>query len=141
MSQYNTSDKNSAGEKSRRVSRVEKTLSEVIGQYMSQMNHMFHGALVTLVRVSTSPDLRNAKVYISVFGGAEEGIADEVIYELEEMRPEIQRKIAKEIRMKFCPKLEFVMDDGIDKLSKVSEILNSLESNKQESKEQISESE
>lgn len=122
MSQFNSSKSSSDApdNKSRRLSRVEKTLSEVIGQYLSQVNHLFRGTLVTLVRVSVAKDLRDAKVFISVYGGD----AEDVFYELDEMRPEIQRKIAKEIRMKFCPKLDFVHDDGIDKLTKFSNLLN-----------------
>ena len=54
---------NKSGEdKSRRLFRVEKTLREIIGQHLSANLQLFEGALVSVVRVSASPDLRNAQV-------------------------------------------------------------------------------
>jgi len=117
-------DKAGAGDaKSRRVSRVEKTLREIIGQHLSANLQLFEGALVSVVRISASPDLRNAQVFISVYGG-EEHSEDLVFDVLDEQRVMIQHKIAKELPMKFCPKLKFMLDGSIDKLVHVSEVLN-----------------
>jgi ribosome-binding factor A len=110
--------------KSRRLSRVEKTLREIIGQQLMTMTSFFEGALVTLVRVSCSPDLRHAQVFVSVFGDENDITDEEVLDVLEEHRAVIQHKIAKELPMKFCPKLKFVLDGSIEKLVHVSELLN-----------------
>ena len=118
-------DKAGAGDaKSRRVSRVEKTLREIIGQHLSANLQLFEGALVSVVRVAASPDLRSAQVFVSVYGGDE--FSEDLVFDvLDEQRVVIQHKIAKELPMKFCPKLKFVLDGSIDKLVHVSEVLNS----------------
>lgn len=106
--------------KSVRVSRVEKSLREVLGKYLSSNSSLFEGALVTLVRVSCSPDLRNAAAFVSVYGGDE----DLVFEILEEQRPYMQNIVGKEIPMKYCPKIKFMLDGSIDKLVHISDILN-----------------
>jgi len=117
-------DKAGAGDaKSRRVSRVEKTLREIIGQHLSANLQLFEGALVSVVRVAASPDLRSAQVFVSVYGGDE--FSEDLVFDvLDEQRVMIQHKIAKELPMKFCPKLKFILDGSIDKLVHVSEVLN-----------------
>ena len=113
--------------KSRRLSRVEKSLREVLGQHMSANLQLFEGALVTVVRVSCSPDLRNAEAFISVYGGPSEDPAEneDIVFDvLDEQRTMMQHKISKELPMKFCPKLKFTLDGSIDKLVHFSEILN-----------------
>ena len=123
-------DKAGAGDaKSRRVSRVEKTLREIIGQHLSANLQLFEGALVSVVRVAASPDLRSAQVFVSVYGGDE--FSEDLVFDvLDEQRVVIQHKIAKELPMKFCPKLKFVLDGSIDKLVHVSEVLNADKANK-----------
>lgn len=110
--------------KSRRVSRVEKTLREIIGGQLMSMNSLFEGILVTVVRVHCAPDLRNAQVFISLFNTEGEEDKDFVFDVLEEQRALIQHKIGKELPMKFCPKLRFILDGSIDKLVHVSELIN-----------------
>lgn len=106
--------------KSRRVSRVEKTLKEILGQYFIGLTSYFDGALVTVVRVSASADLKHADVFVSVYNGDFEDVLDV----LDEKRGQMQHKISKELPMKFCPKLKFVQDGSIEQLVHVSEVLN-----------------
>lgn len=110
--------------KSRRVARVEKTLKEILAQYFTGLISYFDGALVTVVRVSASPDLKRAEVFVSVFNGD----AEEVFDLLEDKRPQMQHKISKELPMKSCPKLKFVLGGSIDKMIHITEVLNSEES-------------
>lgn len=111
------------GQKSRRLSRVEKTLREIIGQHLSANLQLFEGALVSVVRISSSPDLRNAQVFVSIYGGPD--YAEDLVFDvLKDQRALMQHKIAKELPMKFCPKLKFVLDGSIDKLVHFSEVLN-----------------
>jgi len=130
-------DKTDSGDaKFRRVTRVEKTLREIIGQHLSANLQLFEGALVSVVRVMSSQDLRNAKVYISVYGGDEDSV-DLVFDILDEQRAMIQHKIAKELPMKFCPVLKFELDDSIDKLVHVSEVLNASKKSEEQTSDVI----
>jgi len=105
-----------------RIDRVEQTLKEVLASKMISYASLFNGALVTVVRVDCSPDLKNAKVFLSVFGTDDE---DYVFEQLADRRSQLQHEISKKIRMKFCPKIKFVKDGSIEKLVHVSSVLNS----------------
>lgn len=112
------------GAKTRRQFRVEKTLREIIGQRFMSMNSLFGGAMVTVVRVSCGSDLRTAQVFVSVFNTNDEHDIEDIFDVIEEQRSLIQHRIGKELPMKFCPKLKFVLDSSIDKLVHFSEVLN-----------------
>lgn len=92
---------------SRRVQRVEKELKQVIASYLLSG---FKGPLpgiVSVAEISVNPDLRSAKVYISVLGSEEDrDMAEEL---LNDQAPAIQQHINRSIRMKFCPKLRFLV--------------------------------
>lgn len=108
-----------SGERSKRVLRVEKSLRQILGEEINRKSSLFDGALVSLIEAKVSPDLRAAKIFVSVYGGDERDALDT----LEELRPFFQQKIGKELPMKFCPKLKFLVDQSVDRLVHVSEVL------------------
>jgi ribosome-binding factor A len=67
---------------------------------------------VTITGVETSPDLRHAKVYVSVLGGKTE--RDLTMKALEKARGVLQGKINASLRMKRTPQLQFLYDDTLD---------------------------
>ena len=109
---------------SNRLDKVEQSLKEVLANKMITYSSSFHGALVTVLRVDCSPDLKNAKVYLSIFGTDDKEQEDEIFEELESRRAQLQHEISKKIRMKNCPRLKFYKDGAIDKLVHVSNVLN-----------------
>ena len=104
-----------------RVDRIEQTLKEVLASKMISYSSLFDGALVTVIRVHCSRDLRNAKVFLSIFGSEDE---NDILDQLEDRKSQLQHEVSKKIRMKFCPKISFIKDNSIDKLIHVSSVLN-----------------
>ena len=119
----NSSDKSSSpsSKNHSRIDRVEQTLKQVLASKITSYTSLFGGALVTVVRVDCSPDLKNAKVFLSIFGAEDE---DEIFDQLDDRRAQLQHEISKKVRMKFCPKISFMKDESIEKLVHVSSILN-----------------
>ena len=76
---------------------------------------------VTITGVETSPDLRHATVFVSVFGGEEERASS--LETLAEMRGELQHEIALHLRMKNTPVLKFEYDDSVDRSMRVNALL------------------
>ena len=88
---------------------------------------------IIVTNVTISPDLRNAKVYFTSIGseGSEaERIQAEKI--LTNNKPFLKRVMARNLRLRFQPKIEFVLDEELLRVEKVEDILDSL---KAESKE------
>jgi ribosome-binding factor A len=71
--------------------------------------------------VDTSPDLRQARVYVSVLGDPEERAA--TMAGLESAHGVLQLAVARELRMKHTPTLEFLFDESIERGMRISELL------------------
>lgn len=108
-----------------RMRRINEVLREVVGAAVAgELNDPRIG-FVTVTSVETSPDLRTAKVFVSVLGDEEE--REETLAGLRSAHGLVQSRIAGETRMKRTPKLTFHYDDTIEKASRVSELLEQAE--------------
>ncbi len=67
---------------------------------------------VTVTGVETTPDLRHAKVFVSVLGGETE--RELTMTALEKSRGVLQAKINTSLHMKRTPQLQFFYDDTLD---------------------------
>ena len=76
---------------------------------------------VTVLNVEVPPDLRSAKVYVSVMGEEREGHL--VLRGLQSARGFLQSRIADEIDLRWTPILEFVLDSGVKKSIETSKML------------------
>ena len=72
----------------------------------------------TVSEVRLTNDLSKAKVYVSFFGN-NYGVAA-----LKKSKGFIKSELAKRLKMKKIPDLEFVVDDTLDKVSRIEEIVN-----------------
>lgn len=109
-----------------RIDRVNSLLKRVIGDSVFRVliGDDVSTAAITVTGVNCGKDLRNATVRVSVFGEPDEqkrvlGILIHHVHEFE-------RIINSEVRMKFTPKLRFVLDHSIEKGDRVLQILDSL---------------
>lgn len=107
------------GDRLRRVNEaVRQVLSDAITQDLKDPRVGF----VTVTGVDVSPDLRHARVYVSVLGdaAAKEGSLDG----LRAAHGYLQRRIAGELRLKHTPTLNFSIDDSIDRGMRISELID-----------------
>jgi len=79
--------------------------------------------LITIVKVDTSPDLENVKIYFSVLPDAKK---DEGLKFLIKNSSEIKRYLAKETELKKVPKFKFVYEETESKAQEIEEILNNI---------------
>jgi ribosome-binding factor A len=104
-----------------RMRRINEVLREVVGAAISSELSDPRIGFVTVTSVETSPDLRTAKVFVSVLGDEEEREA--TLQGLRSSHGVIQSRIATETRMKRTPKLVFHYDDTIEKGVRISHLL------------------
>jgi ribosome-binding factor A len=103
-----------------RMRRINEVLREVVGDAISELSDPRIG-FVTVTSVETSPDLRSARVFVSVFG--DEETKQRTLAGLKSAHGVIQSRIARETRMKRTPTLSFRYDDTIEKGDRVSRLL------------------
>jgi ribosome-binding factor A len=104
-----------------RMRRINEVLREVVGAAITNELSDPRIGFVTVTSVETSPDLRTARVYVSVLGSEEE--REETLSGLRSSHGVVQSKIAAETRMKRTPTLSFHYDDTIEKGVRISELL------------------
>ena len=76
---------------------------------------------VTVTGVEVAPDMRQAKVYVSVMGN--ESKQNLSLRGLQSAAGYLQSKVAKRIDTRYTPRLQFVLDQGVKKQIEVSQIL------------------
>ncbi len=103
-----------------RIDRVNSLLQNEIGKILLKDFAFSPEILVTLTRVSTTSNLIEAKVYVSVFP---ENKADGILHALEKSAYDIQYKINRILRMRPVPKIIFVKETEISKAARVEELL------------------
>lgn len=108
----------------RRVTRVEQELQKVIAQYLIRGFRMPIPGIVSVARVMMPADLRTAKVYISHLGDAQD--RDKIVDLLQERAFEIQDHVGRELKMRYCPKLKFFLDDTTERILEIDRILHSI---------------
>ena len=92
-----------------RLTRVNELLKRELAQMVEEMHHRPSSMLASITQVNASVDLRQATVYVSVFGGtpAQRRIFFE---ELEAERSGFQRELAHTLGFKHTPVLNFRED-------------------------------
>jgi ribosome-binding factor A len=105
-----------------RMRRVNEAVREVVSVRLAEGLRDPRIGFVTVTSVETSPDLRQARVYVSVLGSDDERA--ETLAGLESAHGLLQQAVASELRMKHTPILQFVFDESIDRGMRISELLD-----------------
>jgi len=112
---------------SQRMIRVNELLKREIAELLERVTFDISDCLVSVRDVEVSPDLRHARVHISILGG-NDSLNSQILRFLRKERIHLQKKIARDIVLKYTPVLEFSCDKKIALGDKVLAILDELES-------------
>jgi ribosome-binding factor A len=101
--------------------RVNEAIREVLGDAITTELKDPRIGFVTVTEVDTSPDLRSARVYVSVLGSPEE--RESSLAGLRSSHGVLQAKIASGMRLKRTPTLTFEYDESVDRGDRISRLL------------------
>ena len=97
-----------------RIERVNQLIRREISELLQrQVKDPRLGSFVAVTEVSTSPDLRYAKVFVSFMGS--EGERQETLKGLEAATGFFRNKLARNLRLRRIPELSFHWDDSIER--------------------------
>src|SRR3954447_26354424 len=105
-----------------RMRRINEVLREVVGATIATELSDPRIGFTTVTSVETSPDLRHAKVFVSVLG--DEEAREATLDGLRSSHGVIQSRIAAEARMKRPPTVTFHYDDTIEQGVRISHLLD-----------------
>jgi len=111
-----------------RAERVAELIKSEISQLLRVKINDPRIGFTSITRVDVTDDLRNAKVYFSVYENEER--KESTMVGLLSAKKYIRAAIAPHLELKFMPELDFKLDNSIERASNVYEIMNKLGSEK-----------
>ena len=103
--------------------RVNESVRAVLDEAVGDLKDPRIG-FVTITGVETSPDLRQATVYVSVLGSEKKRALS--LEGLEAAHGVLQRQIAAELRLKRTPQLTFQYDPSVERGVRMSKLIDEL---------------
>lgn len=112
-----------------RVERVNSLIRQEISELLQrEIKDPRLSSLISITEVSTSPDLKFAKVFVSRLGGEEE--KKETLEALVSACGYIRRELAKRMNMRSVPELSFHWDDSIERGDRLLRLMDEVSSDK-----------
>ncbi|MCE1189089.1 MAG: 30S ribosome-binding factor RbfA [Ignavibacteria bacterium] len=109
-----------------RIAKVESLIKhEISNILLFKLNDPAIG-FITVTAVRVSPDLRIARVYVSVF---EKEKREQVIKRIEEVAGAVRSELASRITLRYVPELRFFLDDTADYVEKIDGLLKKVHEN------------
>ena len=109
----------------RRIERVNGLLREQLATLIaSQVNDPRLKGLITITRVQTAPDLRNARVYISVMG--DEAMRQDALAGVQSSAAYLRRELRSRVSLRYVPFLKFALDDAILEADRLMDIIDGI---------------
>ena len=110
----------------RRIERVNGLLRDEISVLIaSHVNDPRLKGIITITRVQTASDLRNARVYVSVMGN--EAIRQEALEGIQSSASYLRRELRDRVALRYVPFLKFALDDAMLEADRLMGIIDSLE--------------
>ncbi len=106
-----------------RMRRVNESVREVVAEAVGELKDPRLG-FVTITGVQTSPDLRSARVFVSVLGS--ERKRERSLAALTSAHGVLQARLARELRMKRTPRLAFEYDPTVERGVRMSQLIDEL---------------
>lgn len=107
---------------------IREEVSEIIFQDVSDPRIGF----VSVTGVDISPDLKNARIYISIFG--DEKKKQEAMAGLSSATSFVRGKLGNMLELRTVPEIRFIRDDSIERGSRVLDILSQMDKDNEKQK-------
>jgi ribosome-binding factor A len=113
-----------------RVSRVGEQVKKELSQIIQQEIKDPRIGFVTVTGVEMSGDLQIAKVYVSVFGNAEQ--KEQTLAGLEKAKGYMRSEIGRRIHLRHVPELTFVIDESLEHSEHINRLLHEVKAQEKE---------
>jgi ribosome-binding factor A len=113
-------------EEGKRQKQVGGLLHQELSNIFQRMGlNMIEGGMVSISSVKVTPDLLEARIYLSLFQVKD---PKAVMKKVEEMKWDIKKELAARVKhqLRRIPDLKFFHDDTLDQVFKMEELLNKI---------------
>lgn len=107
---------------SRRREQVASLILEIVSELLQRKAKDPRLGFITVTRVDVSPDLRHAKILVSVLGSGEE--RERSLTALEHSLPFLRRELAHRLDLRYVPELSVKFDPSVEYSTRIAELLH-----------------
>lgn len=106
-----------------RIAQVNELIKEEVGKILFREIEMPEGAVVTVTRVEATPNLQQAKVYISVVPDAK---GKETVKGLGKNIYAVQQELNEKLAMRPVPRIQWVLETATAEAQRIEELLDKI---------------
>jgi len=112
-----------------RMTRVNELIKRELADLIKKYVECGSSCLISVAQVIVAPDLRTAKVFVSILGKNSDDEKNEVMKKIENKRVIIQEQMSNHVILKYTPVLSFILDKKIEAGDRVLSIIQEMEEN------------
>ena len=105
---------------SNRIGRINEEIQRELSSLIPNVKDPRVSGLISVTAVNTTPDLRYAKVYISVLNKSD---CTQVLKGLKSASGYLRRELGHALQLRYTPELTFMQDDSIDQGAHILKML------------------
>lgn len=105
---------------SNRIGRINEEIQRELASLIPNVKDPRVSGLISVTAVDTTPDLRYAKIYISVLDKSD---CSQVLKGLKSASGYLRRELGHALQLRYTPELTFVRDDSIDQGAHILDML------------------
>ena len=109
---------------SNRIGRINEEIQRELSALIPAVKDPRVSGMISVTAVETTPDLRYAKVYISVL---DKGDCAQVLKGLRSASGYLRRELGRTLQLRYTPELQFLPDDSIQHGAHILEMLRDIE--------------
>ncbi|MBE6928115.1 MAG: 30S ribosome-binding factor RbfA [Ruminococcaceae bacterium] len=110
---------------SNRLGRINEEIQRELSELLREMKDpRLHKTLLSITRVETTPDLRYAKVYVSLL---DKQFTKEALAGLKSSAGYLRRELGRSLQLRYTPELHWQADDSITHGAHILELLSKLD--------------
>jgi len=106
-----------------RIQKVNELLKQEIGNLILKELDFSRDIMVTITEVSTSPDLQQAKVKVSIMPFLK---AEKILKILNSQVFNLQKLLNKKLKMKIVPKIKFELDKSEERKTRIEQLFRKI---------------
>lgn len=106
-----------------RQQKINRLIQKELGEIFLLETKQMRGVLVSVSIVRISPDLGNAKIYLSIFPSDKaKELLENIQNNAKSIRFDLGQRLGKQLRI--IPELSFFLDDSLDYIDNIDRLLN-----------------
>ena len=109
---------------SNRTIRVNELLQREVSDILRK-RYQSEAVAITITEVRVSPDLRDARVFVSIVGS--EDVTEQKLRWLRTKAPDIREEVSRRIVLKYLPKFQYILDKTAIRGARIQQVIDEME--------------